>query len=61
MLVNLLIFSIVWGLYLSFGMLWLFKLIKDKIIIDFNLIGSLMMVIFWPLHLFFYLIRKLSR
>lgn len=44
---------LIWVIYLTLGMLWLVHASKKKYIKEYNLLGSLMLLTTWPLHLFY--------
>ena len=49
----MIIFLICWVLYLAFGLLWLNHSIKNDIIKEYNMLGSLMLVTLWPIHMLY--------
>jgi hypothetical protein len=49
----MLMLFLIWVIYLTLGMLWLVYIIKKKYIREYNLLGSLILLMTWPLHLFY--------
>jgi hypothetical protein len=44
------IMFLIWALYLILGFLWLCYTIKKNIIKEYNVIGSLILILMWPFH-----------
>jgi len=44
---------LIWVLYLTLGIFWLFYTVKNNIIKEYNMIGSLILVTVWPIHLLY--------
>ena len=57
----MLVFWLVWGLYLSCGILWLKWLILKNKLSESNVIASILIVSIWPVHLVFELIRYFKK
>jgi len=49
---------LIWGIYLSLGILWLNHTIKKDYIKEYNAIGSTILVLVWPMHLIYTKIKK---
>lgn len=57
-MVNMGILFLVWFLYLVLGVLWLNHTVKKDLIDEYNVIGSLIIITIWPIHLFYTKIKK---
>lgn len=57
-MVNMSILFLVWFLYLTLGVLWLNHTVKKGLINEYNVIGALIIVTIWPIHLFYTKIKK---
>lgn len=44
---------LIWGIYLFLGFLWLNHTIKKDYIKEYNVIGTTILVIVWPIHLIY--------
>lgn len=47
-----------WSLYLSLGIGWLSYTVKKKYLEDYNVIASIIIVVMWPIHMFYTKIKK---
>ena len=52
------ILFLVWFLYLVLGVLWLNHTFKKNLIDEYNVIGALIIVTMWPIHLFYTKFKK---
>lgn len=49
---------LIWGVYLFLGILWLNHTIKKDYIKEYNVIGSVMVTVMWPIHLIYTKFKK---
>ena len=50
---------LMWFFYLMIGIIWLNHITKDDDIVEeYNVTGSLVIVITWPLHIFYTKLKK---
>lgn len=54
----MLILFLLWFLYIATGVLWLAHTVEKKIIEEYNMIGSLLIVAIWPIHLIYTKFKK---
>jgi hypothetical protein len=49
---------ILWAIYLTLGIGWLYYIIKKNNIQEYNMLGSMFVVVTWPIHLFYTKFKK---
>jgi hypothetical protein len=49
---------LIWFLYLMFGIFWLNYTVQKNIVEEYNVIGSLIIVTVWPIHMFYTKFKK---
>jgi hypothetical protein len=49
---------LIWFLYLMIGILWLTHTVQKNIVKEYNVIGSLIIVTTWPIHMFYTKFKK---
>jgi hypothetical protein len=49
---------LIWFVYLMIGTIWLNYILQKNIVKEYNVMGSLIIVITWPLHIFYTKLKK---
>lgn len=57
-MITTLVIFLVWSLYLSIGLFWINWLVNNNLIKEYNVIGSLFMIVIWPFLLPFFRKKK---
>lgn len=49
---------LIWLVYLTLGISWLSYTVKKELIKEYNVIGTFIIMTFWPIHLFYTKFKK---
>lgn len=50
----------IWSTHLVIGVFWLYITVVNKIIHNYNTVGSLILIVLWPIHVFYLIIKKMK-